>query len=122
MGLLCRSVKIICGWFLLAVQVILEGDKVEFSPTLKQLAHSVGSIGGHLTDTISDIRRLPDLLTRRKSMKEAIHVVIAKDDEVKKTEKLINNGMQANAANLQNYLATWDNYRCIQALLIYNTP
>ena len=86
---------------------------MEFSPTLKQLAHSVGSISGHLTDTISDIKRLPDLLTRRKSMREAIYLVIAKDDEVKKTEKQINTGMQTNAQNLQNYLATWDNYRCV---------
>lgn len=34
------------------------------------------------------------------------------DDDVKKTERQIANGMSTNAQNLQNYLATWDNYRC----------
>ena len=55
---------------LFKVKVVLEGDKVEFSPSLKQLATIVGSIGGHLTNAISDIRRLPDILTRKKSTKD----------------------------------------------------
>ena len=60
---------------LFKVKVVLEDDKVEFAPTLKQLATIVGSIGGHLTATIVDIKRLPDILTRKKSMK-AVSVII----------------------------------------------
>ena len=63
---------------LFRVKVVLEGDKVEFSPTLKQLAFIVGNIGSHLTDSISGIRRLPDILTRKRSNKEPINVVIGK--------------------------------------------
>ena len=37
--------------------------------------------------------------------------MIARDEEVKKTQTQINSGMQLNATNLQNYLSTWDNYR-----------
>lgn len=55
---------------LFRVKVILEGDKVEFSPTLKQLAQDVGSIGTHLTESIAGISRLPDILTRKRSNKE----------------------------------------------------
>ena len=55
---------------LFKVNVVLEGMAVEFSPTLKQLANIVGSIHGYLTETISDIKRLPDLLTRKKTGKD----------------------------------------------------
>ncbi len=49
---------------------IFQHLQVEFSPTLKQLATIVGSIAGYLTQTISDIKRLPDILTRKKSNKD----------------------------------------------------
>lgn len=55
---------------LFKVRVVLEGDKVEFSPTLKQLAMIVGSIAQHLTDSIAGIKRLPDELTKKRSNKE----------------------------------------------------
>ena len=42
---------------------------------------------------------------------QSIHLVIARDEEVKKIQTQINSGMQLNATNLQNYLSTWDNYR-----------
>ncbi|KAL3846382.1 hypothetical protein ACJMK2_017380 [Sinanodonta woodiana] len=96
---------------LFRVKVVLEGDKVEFSPTLKTLATIVGSIGSHLTNAIADIQRLPTLLTKKKSTKDPIYQVIARDDETKKIQSVINQGMQSNAQNLQTYLSTWDNYR-----------
>lgn len=42
---------------------------------------------------------------------QPIHEVIGRDDETKKIQNVISAGMQANAQNLQAYLATWDNYR-----------
>ncbi|XP_052104325.1 dynein axonemal heavy chain 2-like isoform X7 [Mytilus californianus] len=96
---------------LFRVKVILQGDQVEFQPTLKQLANIVSSIYGHLTKSISNINRLPNLLTKKKSTKDPIHEVIARDEETKKIHGVINGGMSANATNLKNYLATWDNYR-----------
>jgi len=47
--------------------------QVEFSPTKTQLAEMVGSIAGHLTAALSDIQRLPDLLTRSKCSKDVIY-------------------------------------------------
>ncbi|XP_053403796.1 dynein axonemal heavy chain 2-like isoform X5 [Mercenaria mercenaria] len=96
---------------LFRVKVCLEGDKVEFAPTLKQLATIVGSIGSHLTNSISDIPRLPTVLTKKKSTRDPVHQVIARDEETKKIQTVISAGMQSNAQNLQNYLSTWDNYR-----------
>ncbi|XP_064639639.1 dynein axonemal heavy chain 2-like isoform X2 [Lineus longissimus] len=96
---------------LFRVKVVLEGTTVEFSPTLVQLATSVGSIGPHLTHAISGIQRLPDILTRKKSNKAPIHDMIARDEETKKIQGVINAGMTANATNLQQYLSTWDNFR-----------
>ena len=43
--------------------------QVEFAPTLKQLATIVSSIAGHLTEAVADIKRLPDILTRKRSDK-----------------------------------------------------
>ncbi|CAL1538804.1 unnamed protein product [Lymnaea stagnalis] len=104
---------------LFRVKVVLEGDKVEFSPTLLQLATIVGDIGKtHLIKAISDFKRLPDLLTKKKTAKDEplshlqnISEVVAKDEEIKKIQNIINAGMQSNAQNLQNYLSTWDSYR-----------
>ena len=96
---------------LFKVKVELEDDKVEFSPTLKQLASIVGSIAGQLTHALSDFKRLPDLLMRKKSQKEPIHEVIVRDEEVRKIQAQVSAGMQANAQSLQQYRQTWDNYR-----------
>ena len=50
--------------------------QVEFSPTKQQLATMVGSIAGHIMSSLSDIQRLPDLLTRSKSNKEVLNLCI----------------------------------------------
>ena len=42
---------------------------------------------------------------------QPIFAVIASDEETKKIQTVINQGMATNAQNLQNYLSTWDNYR-----------
>ena len=52
------------------MNVILDVDKVEFAPTLKQLANVVNSISGFLTESISEVKRLPELLAKRKTSKK----------------------------------------------------
>nr|XP_022345562.1 dynein heavy chain 2, axonemal-like isoform X2 [Crassostrea virginica] len=96
---------------LFRVKVCLQGDKVEFQPTLKQLASVIGGIGNQLTNSIKGINRLPLILAKKKTSKEPIFAVIASDEETKKIQTVINQGMATNAQNLQNYLSTWDNYR-----------
>ncbi|GCB75014.1 hypothetical protein scyTo_0020306, partial [Scyliorhinus torazame] len=85
--------------------------RVEFSPTLARLANTVNSISIQIKNTLSIFKRIPELLTRRKSTLIPVHQNIENDDEIKKIQGMINGGMATNASNLQNYLKTWDTYR-----------
>ncbi|XP_006863561.1 PREDICTED: dynein heavy chain 2, axonemal [Chrysochloris asiatica] len=102
---------------LFRVLVILQSDmrgavaQVEFSPTLQTLAGVVNDIGHHLISTISVFRHLPDILIRCKYHREPIHVLVERDEDIKKIQAQISSGMTANASLLQNYLKTWDMYR-----------
>ncbi|XP_078057018.1 dynein axonemal heavy chain 2 [Mustelus asterias] len=102
---------------LFRVMVILLDDtlgsppRVEFSPTLSRLANVVNSISFQIKNTLSIFKRIPELLTRRKSILIPVHQNIENDEEIKKIQGMINSGMATNAANLQNYLKTWDTYR-----------
>ncbi|KAK1153304.1 dynein heavy chain 2, axonemal [Acipenser oxyrinchus oxyrinchus] len=102
---------------LFRVMVVLLNDlpgsttQVEFSPTLTNLANIVNSICSQLISTISIFKRLPDLLTKSKSQREPIHVIIERDDDIKKIQAQISAGMAANAVHLQSYQKTWDTYR-----------
>ncbi|KAK7827526.1 hypothetical protein U0070_026732 [Myodes glareolus] len=102
---------------LFRVLVILQDDipggvaQVEFSPTLQTLASVVNDIASHLFSTISVFRHLPDILIKRKVTREPIHVIVERDEDIKKIQAQISSGMTNNASLLQNYLKTWDMYR-----------
>ncbi|XP_076804743.1 dynein axonemal heavy chain 2-like [Clavelina lepadiformis] len=105
---------------LFRVKVVLQPGKnntpvVEFSPTLQQLATIVGNVSTQLTTAIVGFRRLPELLTRSKRMvfqqKEPLASMIEKDEETKKVQRTIQEGMFENSKHLQEYLTTWDSYK-----------
>ncbi|XP_006151956.1 dynein heavy chain 2, axonemal [Tupaia chinensis] len=102
---------------LFRVLVILQNDvqggvaQVEFSPTLQTLAGVVNDIGNHLFSTISVFRHLPEILIKRKFHREPIHIIVERDEDIKKIQAQISSGMTNNAGLLQNYLKTWDMYR-----------
>ncbi|XP_069502374.1 dynein axonemal heavy chain 2 [Ambystoma mexicanum] len=102
---------------LFRVMVVLQNDfpgstaQVEFSPTLTNLANAVNGICGQIINTISIFRRLPDTLTRRKSQREPLPIVMERDEDIKKIQAQISSGMAVNATHLQTYLKTWDSYR-----------
>ncbi|XP_048653960.1 dynein axonemal heavy chain 2 isoform X2 [Marmota marmota marmota] len=102
---------------LFRVLVILQNDvqggiaKVEFSPTLQTLAGVVNDIGSHLFSTISVFRHLPEILSKRKFHRDPIHIIVERDEDIKKIQAQISSGMTNNASLLQNYLKTWDMYR-----------
>lgn len=85
--------------------------QVDFSPTLERLASMVNNVAEGLTVCAGIIQRLPDLLTRTRSQKEPIFVVIENDEETRKVQQNIKTGMASNAMHLVEYLKTWDNYR-----------
>eukprot|EP00795_Rhopilema_esculentum_P016694 gene16694-8141_t len=101
---------------LFRVKVVLDGVKVEFSPTLSKLASIVNNTAKELTTCLSVFPRLPDQLTPVRSDKEPIYVVIEKDDETKKVQASIASGIEANANTLMSYLSVWDSYREIWEL------
>uniref|UniRef100_A0A8D0HGT5 Dynein axonemal heavy chain 2 n=1 Tax=Sphenodon punctatus TaxID=8508 RepID=A0A8D0HGT5_SPHPU len=102
---------------LFRVKVILKDNypplpaQVEFSPTLVQLANMVSDISTHLISSIAVFRRLPDILTKRRYLRDPISILVERDEEIKKIQALISGGMQNNATYLQAYLKTWDVYR-----------
>nr|XP_048689619.1 dynein axonemal heavy chain 2 isoform X1 [Caretta caretta] len=102
---------------LFRVKVILQDNypapsaQVEFSPTLAQLANMVNDISSHLITSISVFRHLPEILTKRRFLRDPISVLVERDEDIKKIQALISGGMQANAMHLQAYLKTWDVYR-----------
>ncbi|XP_071375886.1 dynein axonemal heavy chain 2, partial [Centroberyx affinis] len=102
---------------LFRVQVVLRQGapqttpQVEFSPTLQKLAQIVNIITPQLINTISVFKRLPDLLTHKRSQRNPIHTIFEQDEEIGKIQAAVAAGMRANAGHLQAYLKTWDKYR-----------
>ncbi|XP_040887758.1 dynein heavy chain 2, axonemal [Toxotes jaculatrix] len=86
--------------------------KVEFSPTLGKLAQIV-NIMPQLISTISEFKRLPELLCCKQPQGNPIHINIEQDEEIRKFQATVATGMTANASHLQAYLKTWDKYRDI---------
>lgn len=85
--------------------------RLNFGPTLDQIAHLVNSIGQyHLTDSISSITKPKyDIFPRNKA---PIYLNISRDEEKLKIEQQINSGMENNAKLLDQYLTTWlNNFR-----------
>ncbi|XP_029784654.1 dynein heavy chain 2, axonemal [Suricata suricatta] len=85
--------------------------QVEFSPTLQTLASVVNDIGSHLFSTISVFRHLPEILLKHKFHRDPIHVLMERDEDVRKIQAQISSGVANNAGLLQSYLKTWDLYR-----------
>ena len=92
------------------VQATMTRFRVNFSPTLDQLAHLVNSIGQvHLTNAIAIIAKSKlDVFPRSRP---AIFMTISKDEDKVKIEQQITNGMENNAKLLEQYLTTWNNFR-----------
>ncbi|XP_029311197.1 LOW QUALITY PROTEIN: dynein heavy chain 2, axonemal [Cottoperca gobio] len=86
--------------------------KVEFSPTLRRLAQIV-NIMPQLINTISEFKRLPEVLSCKRPQGNPIYITIEQDEEIKKMQAAVATGMTANASHLQAYLKTWDKYRDI---------
>lgn len=85
--------------------------RLNFGPTLDQIAHLVNSIGQyHLTDSISSITKPKyDIFPRNKS---PIYLNISRDEDKLKIEQQINSGMEKNAKLLDAYQNTWlNNFR-----------
>lgn len=84
--------------------------RVNFSPTLDQLAHLVNSIGQmHLTNSIATIvKPRHDVFPKNK---QPIYLTLSRDEDKVKIEQQVATGMKKNADLLEQYLTTWNNFR-----------
>ena len=97
---------------LFKVKLVLEDDqRIEFDPTLKKLHSIVNSIAPQLISKLQRVPRLPDVLSKYKSQKPPLTVVFENDNEIKKLQKVIADGMNKNSIDIHEYLQKWDTYR-----------
>ncbi|KAI9101992.1 dynein heavy chain and region D6 of dynein motor-domain-containing protein [Phlyctochytrium arcticum] len=96
---------------LFKVNVVLESQRVDFSPTLTTLEETVNKVAREMISTIEVVPRLKDLLGDGTSSQGRFYDIIANEDEILKIFVSIQNGMSGNAAKCQQYLRTWDSYR-----------
>ncbi|XP_065644391.1 dynein axonemal heavy chain 2 isoform X2 [Hydra vulgaris] len=101
---------------LFRVKVVLEENQVDFSPKLKKIADVVNSVASSLTNCVSSFERLPSILISHYTGQPSIKKVIDDDEETKKLQWIINNGVSKNAGELLKYLTIWDSYKEIWEL------
>uniref|UniRef100_A0A671XQT1 Dynein axonemal heavy chain 2 n=1 Tax=Sparus aurata TaxID=8175 RepID=A0A671XQT1_SPAAU len=93
-------------------KVLVTLHRVEFSPTLAKLAEIV-NILPQLINTVSEFKRLAELLPGKQPQGNPIHINIEQDEEIRKIQAALSTGMTANVSHLQASLKNWDKYRDI---------
>ncbi|KAJ3396878.1 hypothetical protein HDV05_003046, partial [Chytridiales sp. JEL 0842] len=97
---------------LFRVNVVLEGQKVDFNPTLQSLEETVNKVAREMISCIDVVPRLAEILVPEsvKAVTKIYDVIVAEDDILKNFVG-IQNGMANNASKCQAYLRNWDSYR-----------
>ncbi|KAJ3335866.1 Dynein heavy chain 2, axonemal [Gonapodya sp. JEL0774] len=92
---------------LFKVNVVLEQQKVDFSPNFATLEETVNKVAREMVSCISII---PRLASNHQGLAK-VYDSVANEDETLKIFVSIQNGMAANATQCQSYLRNWDTYR-----------
>lgn len=97
---------------LFRIDVILEGQKVDFQPTFAKLEDAVNKIALSMISSLSSLPRLSQSLAPE-TVKAAtkIYDVVAKEDDILKILSNIQSGVVNNATKCQAYLRNWDSFR-----------
>ena len=97
---------------LFKVNVILEAQKVEFSPSFSKLQESMSKISKDMIASIAAIPRLAQKLTPDfNSNNSRFFDIISTEEDILKIIVNIQSGMSQNATKCQVYLRNWDSYR-----------
>ncbi|EGF78014.1 hypothetical protein BATDEDRAFT_91203 [Batrachochytrium dendrobatidis JAM81] len=98
---------------LFKVNVILDTQKVDFSPTLQRLEDTVNRFAQDMISTVKVIPRLAELLITDAlhSNRSSAYNVISSEEDIIKILSGIQVGMSSNATKCQAYLRNWDSYR-----------
>lgn len=97
---------------LFKVNVVLDVQKVDFSPNFNHLEQVVNKIAREMIATISVLPRLAQLLAPETSkLATKIYDIVSNEEDILKIFQNIQTGMINNAAKCQTYLHNWDSYR-----------
>ncbi|KAJ1345264.1 hypothetical protein BSLG_000778 [Batrachochytrium salamandrivorans] len=98
---------------LFKVNVILDLQKVDFSPTLQRLEETVNKFVGNMVSTIGAVVRLgqSSMLDSSYTMKSRVYDVISNEEDITKIISSIHVGMSSNSTKCQSYLRNWDSFR-----------
>ncbi|KAI8904300.1 dynein heavy chain and region D6 of dynein motor-domain-containing protein [Gorgonomyces haynaldii] len=97
---------------LFKVNVVLEVQKVDFSPNFVKLEEIVNKVARDMISTINVIPRLVQLLAPETvKMPTRIYDIVANEEDILKIFLNIQSGMANNATKCQAYLHNWDSYR-----------
>lgn len=97
---------------LFKVNVVLDTQKVDFSPTFSKLQETVNKVSRDMISVISIVTRLTEVLTPESSQATSrFYDIIAAEDDVLKIFVNIQTGMAHNATKCQAYVRNWDSYR-----------
>lgn len=97
---------------LFKVNVILEGQKVDFSPNFNHLEQVVNRTARDMISTIGVLPRLTQILAPETAKGiTKIYDVVSNEEDIVKIFVNIQNGMVNNAQKCQSYLSNWDSYR-----------
>ncbi|KAJ3355389.1 hypothetical protein HDU91_005673, partial [Kappamyces sp. JEL0680] len=97
---------------LFKVNVVLEAQKVEFSPNFSKLQESVNTISREMISTISVFPRLAQKLTPESTtISTKFYDIVSAEEDILKIFIHIQSGMSQNASKCQTYLRNWDTYR-----------
>jgi dynein heavy chain len=97
---------------LFKVNVVLDSQKIEFSPNFVTLEASVNKISRNMIGVMTVIDRLAEILTpEHNTATSRFYDIISSEEEVLKLFVNIKNGMNHNATKCTAYLRNWDSYR-----------
>jgi dynein heavy chain len=97
---------------LFKINVVLQSQRVEFSPTLAKLETTVNDISREMISAIEVVPRLAESLPDAPSRKSPMFFdIISSEEDILKIFLSIQNGMTSNWNKCQDYLRNWDNYR-----------
>jgi dynein heavy chain len=97
---------------LFKVNIVLEGQKVDFCPKFASLQETVTSVAQEMISVVSVVPRLSERVTPDATNKLArFYEIIAAEEEIQKVLGTIQIGMANNANKCQGYLRNWDSYR-----------
>ncbi|KAJ1531260.1 hypothetical protein HK405_001362, partial [Cladochytrium tenue] len=96
---------------LFKLNVVLDAQKVDFSPTLQKLDDTVNKVAQEMLRSIYIVPRLSDVLNTGSAGANSFLDVIANEDDVIKSFVSIQKGLASNSTKCQAYLQIWDPYK-----------